>query len=378
MRHPVEFGVFLPVGQGGFIVSTTRPPTPATYAYNRQVVQLAEELGLGFVISQARWRGFGGPSGHNDVTLESMTTMAALAECTRRIQLFCTIHTMAFHPAVAAKMVATMDEISGGRIGVNLVAGSNPIDHGQMGIWRDLDHAQLYEVATEWLTVAKRLWTEPRVDFDGKHYHLVDCMSNPKPIQQPNPPILCAATSDGGMRFTIQYADASLVNGADRDDLKRNGRRAKELATDMGGSTRTVGLVMLVAGDSDADAQARVDHFNAGADVEAMVARAREYSQSAKEWSRDEALRRETLKNFPDGRTPAAITRNAVVGSVETLVEQITDVIEGGDFDWLGFYFPDYIADLEVFGRHVLPRLVASGVGLAHSARPSLRLPVVA
>ena len=372
MTRPVEFGVFLPVGQGGFIVSTTRPPTPATYVYNRQVVQLAEELGLGFVISQARWRGFGGPSGHNDVTLESITTTAALAECTRRIQLFCTIHTMAFHPAVAAKMVATIDEISGGRVGVNLVAGSNPIDHGQMGIWRDLDHAQLYEVATEWITVAKRLWTEPRVDFVGKHYQLVDCMSNPKPVQQPNPPILCAATSDTGMRFTMQHADASLVNGMDRADLARNGRRAKELAAEMGGSTRSVGLVMFVPGETDAEAQARVDYFNAGADVEAMAARTWEYSQSAKEWSRDEALRRETLKNFPDGRTPAAITRNAVVGSIDTLVKQISELIEDGDFDWLGFYFPDYVADLEVFGRQVLPRLVASGVGLSHTARPSL------
>src|SRR5262249_60775173 len=129
MRRPVEFGVFMPVGQGGFIVSTTRPLTPATYAYNRRVTMLAEELGLGFVISQARWRGFGGASGHNDVTLESITTTGALAECTTRIKLFCTIHTMAFHPAVAAKMIATIDEISNGRAGINLVAGSNPIAH---------------------------------------------------------------------------------------------------------------------------------------------------------------------------------------------------------------------------------------------------------
>src|SRR5215813_6129812 len=192
--RPVEFGVFLPVGQGGFIVSTTRPHTPATYAYNRQVVQLAEGLGLGFVISQARWRGFGGPSGHNDVTLESIATTAGLAEATKRIKVFCTIHTMAFHPAVAAKMIATIDEISGGRAGVNLVAGSNPIDHGQMGLYRGLEHGELYGVAYEWLTVASRLWTEDRVNFTGKHYQLVDCMSNPKPIQRPRPPILCAAT----------------------------------------------------------------------------------------------------------------------------------------------------------------------------------------
>jgi pyrimidine oxygenase len=369
---PVEFGVFLPVGQGGFIVSTTRPPTPATYEYNRAVVRLAEEMGLGFVISQARWRGFGGPSGHNDVTLESITTTAGLAEATERIKLFCTIHTMAFHPAVAAKMIATLDEISHGRVGINLVAGSNPIDHGQMGIWRDIDHAELYAVADEWLTVAQRLWTEERVDFDGQHYQLVDCMSNPKPVQKPRPPILCAATSDTGLRFTIQRADASLVNGIDVADLTRNGQRSKRLGETLGRAARTVGLVMLVPGETDDDAHARVRHFNAGADVEALAARAHEFSQGAKEWSRDETLRRETRKNFPDGRTPAAITRNAVIGSVDSLVEQISTIVAEGEFDWLGFYFPDYLADLELFGREVLPRLVRNGVGLQHSPRPSL------
>jgi pyrimidine oxygenase len=366
--RPVEFGVFMPVGQGGYVVSTNRPPTPATYTYNRKLMLLAEELGLGFVISQAAWRGFGGPSGHNDATLESLTTMSGLADCTSRIRLFATIHTMAFHPAVAAKMVATMDQISNGRIGINLVAGSNPIDHGQMGIWRDLSHAELYEVAEEWLTVATRLWTEQRVDFSGNHYQLIDCQSNPKPLQQPRPPVLCAATSDTGLRFTIGHADASLVNGADVDDLERNGRRARALAAEMGSTTRTVGLVMFVPGATDAEAQARIDYYNAGADAEALQARALMYSQGAKEWSHNETLRRETRRNFPDGRTPAAITRNAVVGCAESLVDQIQKVVQGGEFDWLGFYFPDYIEDMRIFGLDVLPRLVERGVGVSHSS----------
>jgi pyrimidine oxygenase len=241
-----------------------------------------------------------------------------------------------------------------------------------MGIWRDLDHAELYAVADEWLTVAHRLWTEERVDFAGRHYRLIDCMSNPKPLQKPRPPILCAATSDTGLRFTIERADASLVNGIDLADLQRNGQRSKRLGEQLGRPARTVGLVMFVPGATDEEAHARVRHFNAGADVEALSTRALEFSQGAKEWSRDETLRRETLKNFPDGRTPAAITRNAVVGSADTVVEQITELIAGGEFDWLGFYFPDYIADLEFFGREVMPRLVRAGVGLQHSPRPVL------
>ena len=359
----MEFGVFLPVNEGGFIMSTTRPPTPATYEYNRRITLLAEELGLGFVIALAAWRGFGGKTGHSDVTLEAMSTMAGFAEATSRIRLFGTMHTMAFHPAVAAKILATIDQISDGRIGINLVAGSNPVDHGQMGIWPDVPHDELYEIAAEWITVAKRLWTEDRVDFEGQYYRLVDCLSNPKPVQRPHPPIICAATSDRGLTFTMRHCTASLVNGTDLDDLKRNGRRAKELAAETDDTTKTVGLVMFVPGESDAAAQARVDLYDEGADVEALAARAWQYSQSAKEFSRDENLRRQLRHmHSDDGRKPIAVTKSAVVGSVETVTDMLVDVVEGGQFDWLGLYLPDYIADLEIFGREVLPRLVDKGI----------------
>jgi alkanesulfonate monooxygenase SsuD/methylene tetrahydromethanopterin reductase-like flavin-dependent oxidoreductase (luciferase family) len=61
-----------------------------------------------------------------------------------------------------------------------------------------------------------------------------------------------------------------------------------------------------------------------------------------------------------------------VTGAPETLARKIEELIEAGDFDWLGFYFPDYIADLEVFGREVLPLLVERGIGLRNTAHPTL------
>jgi pyrimidine oxygenase len=359
----VPFGVFLPVGNGGFIMSATSPETPGTYDYNREVTRVAEDLGLGFVVSMARWRGWGGSTGQWNRTIESITTTAGLAEATDHIRLFTTIHTNAFHPAVAAKMVATMDEISGGRVGVNLVAGSNPLDHGQMGIYPDVPHAELYEIATEWITVAKRLWGEERVDFDGRYYHLTDCVSNPKPIQGPELPVLCAATSDTGMRFTTLHATATLMNGTDLADLVASGVRAKRLAADLEGSTQTVGLLMVVPGATDAEAQARVDLYNEGADIEALYNRAWEFSQSAKEWGRDEAKARESRRMFAaDNKTPVAITQNAAVGTPQTIARNMAEVIHEGDFDWIAMYFPDYIADLATFGKEVMPLLPEYGI----------------
>jgi pyrimidine oxygenase len=381
MKKDVEFGVFLPVSDGGFIFSSTAPDQPATYAYQKRVAQLAEELGLGFVIALARWRGFGGArtSPSRDDALESVSTIAGLAEATSRIRILCTMHTMAYHPAVAAKIIATIDQISGGRVGMNIVAGSNPVDHGQMGIWKEnIDHNQLYDVATEWITVAKRLWTEDRVDYEGKYYKLVDCMSDPKPVQKPHPTIICAAVSDTGYEFTMRHADASLVNGTDVEDLVRNGVRNKEKARELGTGTRTVGLVMCIPGKTDAEAEARVRLYDEGADVEALATRAWQYGKSAREWSQDEQVRRQQQTAFPDGRTPAAVTRSRITGTPATLATKIAELVDAGDFDWLGFYFPDYIADLEVFGREVLPLLVERGIGLRGTPRPTLPARVMA
>jgi pyrimidine oxygenase len=367
----LDFGVFLPVGSGGFIPSSTSPAVPGDYRYNRRVTLLAEELGLGFVVSMARWRGFGGPTEYNKNTLESITATAGLAECTKGIQLFMTIHTVAIHPAVAAKMVATIDQISGGRAGVNIVAGSNPIDHGQFGIWPDVSHDELYEIAAEWATVAKALWAEDRVNHEGKRYRLTDCVSYPKPLQHPHPTLLCAATSDAGMAFTARHADASLVNGPNLEQLVQIGQHAKEVAEGIGETTKTVGLVMIVPGESDAAAKERIEFYNAGADVDAITTRIFEFSQSAKEFSKDEHKLREMRRSFTADGTPLAVTSSALVGTPATIADGLAQIIDEGDFDAIGIYLPDYVEDLKTFGYEVLPRLARLGYERAASLAAS-------
>ena len=138
------------------------------------------------------------------------------------------------------------------------------------------------------------------------------------------------------MQFTMQHCTASLVNGTDMGDLKARGRRSKELSADLGEVSRVVGLFMLVPAETDAAAQARVDLYNAGADEQALTARAFQYSQSAKAFSKSENLRRQMRHmRSEDGSKPIAVSKASVVGSVETCVDKIVDVVEGGQFDWI-------------------------------------------
>ena len=350
----VQFGVFIPVGNGGWIMSTTSPQLESTYAYNKEVTQLAEQLGFDFALSMAKWRGFGGPSRHWDYTLESFTAMAALAECTDRIKLWATLHTMVWHPAVIAKMFATFDQVSSGRAGINLVAGSNPTDQGQMGLWRDLDHSQRYELAEEWITVAKRLWTEDRVTHSGTFFNLEDCMSYPKPTKIP--PILCAGTSDTGFRFTITNCDYCFMGATGAGEMIRVGQRAKALGRELGKQAKTMGLFMVVPGRTDLEAHERVDHYNEGVDLEALANRTLEYSA-------DVNTGNNTAKRMVDaGERRLAVSPSAIVGTPDTIADQLAQIVHDGDLDGVVVIMPDFINDLGVIGEQVLPRLADRGV----------------
>src|SRR5438067_806290 len=166
----LELGVFLPIGNNGFLMSTTAPQYAPSFEMNKEISVLAENLGFDYVFSMSKWRGFGGPTRFWDVTLESLTLMTGLAAVTSRIGLIATVQPLLFPPAVAAKMSATVDDLSNGRLGLNIVAGSFLDEYEQMGLLPPNYAANRYRYAKEWLHVVKRLWTEDSVTFDGEWF----------------------------------------------------------------------------------------------------------------------------------------------------------------------------------------------------------------
>jgi pyrimidine oxygenase len=288
--------------------------------------------------------------------------MSGLAEATSKIGIWGTVHTMIFHPAVVAKMAAVIDQISNGRFGINLVAGSNPSDQGQMGLWRDLDHDGRYALAEEWITVAKRLWTEDRVDHKGAFYTLEDCMSNPKPSVIP--PIICAGGSDRGFRFTIQNCTGSFLLGSNADDFIKTGLRAKELAAEANRPAfKTYGLFTIVPGETDKIAQERVDYYNSGVDLVALENQSREYRG-------DKSLKQNTMANrfIQQGEEAQSLSTAAVIGAPGTIARKLAYIIHGAKLSGMTVIVPDFIDDLTTIGTEVVAALAEEGV-ITNAAR---------
>ena len=108
-RHHMQLGVFIPIGNNGWLISTTSPQYKPSFDLNRTIVEKAERFGFDFALSMIKLHGFGGPSRFWDYNLESFTLMAGLAAVTSRIQLFATCAVLTMPPPIAARMAVTID-----------------------------------------------------------------------------------------------------------------------------------------------------------------------------------------------------------------------------------------------------------------------------
>lgn len=360
-----DFGVFMPIANGGWIISSTTPKLDGSYAYNRQVAELAETLGLDFIMAMSKLRGFGGETEHWRYSMESQMLMASLASVTSRVKVWATVHTLLQNPAVTAKMFTTLDHISGGRAGLNVVTGSFKDEFEQMGAWRhDLGHDERYDFAEEWVHIIKKLWSEPTVTHDGKYFQMKDCQNDPKPLGGGRPFLVCAGTSPRGMRFTIQEMDAIFLGGATTEELAANSLKAKSMAREYGRTIKTYTMINLVIGETDEAAAATAESYRAGFDEGALRGMMRAYGFLDSEVGKENAFVRKARSGF--------ISENAV-GSPETLAAYLIDLLEKCGLDGLMLIFPDYLTGMPLFAEKILPKIRARFPQGAPALSPALQ-----
>jgi F420-dependent oxidoreductase-like protein len=139
---------------------------------------------------------------------EAWTTLAALAEATTTIRIGTLVTSVGFrNPAVLAKMAATLDVISGGRLEFGIGAGYLEAEYRMYGIPFPTAAVRLAEM-DEAIRICKLLWTQERSDFAGTHFRLTDAVCAPKPVQQPGPPIWIGGSGEQKtLRAVAEHAD---------------------------------------------------------------------------------------------------------------------------------------------------------------------------
>lgn len=357
-KQPLMLGVFATNGTGSGGIHTVPSSYEVSWDHSLAIAKLADRIGFELFMPVSRWRGFGGESNFAGETYETLTYMAAIAAVTERLMTIVTIHLPMVAPVFAAKAVATIDHVSRGRGGINMVMGWYKEEMGMFGL---APHKQeeRYAYATEWLDIIRRLWSESEpFDYEGKFFDLKNLVSAPKPLQVA-PPLVSAATSADGIAFASRHADLTFARSDDRDRLRAHGIKLRETAAAAGNpDVGMVSLALVVCRETEAEARRHHQHLRDNADL--VAARRMAVSSGipvdAISADKQEAALRDIAMSAGS---------DALVGTPEQLAEKIAGFHDAGvDALFLGFH--DYLEELPFFAERVLPLLEQRGLRLPY------------
>lgn len=354
----MDIGVFLPIGNNGWLISENAPQYKPSFELNTAIALKAESYGFEFALSMIKLHGFGGKTEFWDYNLESFTLMAGLAAVTTKIKLFASTAILTLPPALVARMSTTIDSISGGRFGVNIVTGWQKMEYEQMGLWPgDAYFGYRYDYASEYVHVMKDLWANGTSSFKGQHFQMEDCMMKPAPSTEIK--IVAAGQSPRGMEFAATYADYNFVNGAGVNSPTAVAPICKQMVEAAAASGRDVGcyiLTMIIADETDALAEAKWKHYRDGADVGALSWMS---DQGSKDKTAGETATAKVI-NLPAGAVN--FNMGTLVGSYAKVAAMLDELAAVEGVKGAMLTFDDFLTGLDQFGQKIQP-LMASRAG---------------
>ncbi|UMY20233.1 pyrimidine utilization protein A [Methylobacterium organophilum] len=347
----MNVGVFIPIGNNGWLISENAPQYMPTFELNKQVTLKAEGYGLDFALSMIKLRGFGGKTEFWDHNLDSFTLMAGLAAVTSRIKLYATAPTLCIPPAITARMAATIDSISNGRFGVNLITGWQKPEYSQMGVWPgDEFFAKRYDYLSEYAQILRELWETGRSDLKGTYFQMDDCRLSPQP--QVPMKVICAGQSAAGMAFTAKYADYNFCFGKGVNTptaFAPTVARLEEAKAATGREVSSYVLFMLIADETDEAAQAKWEHYKAGADEEAIAWLGLQGAVDTKSGGDT------NIRQMADPTSAVNINMGTLVGSYASIARMLDEVAEVPGTGGVLLTFDDFLKGLDAFGTRIQP-----------------------
>jgi alkanesulfonate monooxygenase SsuD/methylene tetrahydromethanopterin reductase-like flavin-dependent oxidoreductase (luciferase family) len=356
--NSLKLGIFATNLRGGVTLADIEGNLDGTWEETLRLAGRADRLGIDAVVPIARWRGYGGDANLGDRSFETFTWAAGLLAHTERIMVFSTFHVPLGHPLFAAKMGATVDHISGGRWGLNIVAGWNASELAMFGLTQR-EHDQRYEVAAEWTEALKQLWTvSGESDYRGEFVSVEAGFSEPKPVQDPYPVIMNAGTSPAGRAFAARHSDLIFAGLTDLETAPRQVAEIKQLAREEHGrEIRVFGRGHVVCRDSEREARADWDLIHREqADRAGAIEVVRMNSANSQSTPFDEMKMEKTLEGMIAGFFALPL-----VGTPDQVVERMLE-LHGMGIDGIALSWPDYDEGLDQMEELILPRLAEAGV----------------
>jgi alkanesulfonate monooxygenase len=360
---------FLPTHGDGRYLASSVGARHVTLGYLKQIAQAADELGYYGVLL---------PTGKS--CEDSWVIASAMAPLTKYLRFLVAVRPGLSEPSMTARMAATLDRLSEGRLLVNVVAGGDPAELRGDGVY--LDHAERYEATAEYLTVWRALLRGETVDFVGKHVRCERGKILFPSVQRPHPPLYFGGSSDAGQEVAAEHVDVYLTWGEPPGDVADKIAAARSKAARRG-RTLSFGIRLhVIVRETAAEAWKAADALISHVDDEAIALAQKAFSGfdsvGQQRMSRLHAGRRDKLEISPNLWAGIGLVRGgagtALVGDPHQVAARMKEYMALGIDRFILSGYP-HLEECYRFAELVFPLLplkatTGNDVGPARHAGP--------
>ncbi|TPV28384.1 FMNH2-dependent alkanesulfonate monooxygenase [Pantoea anthophila] len=342
---------FLPTHGDGRYLGTTEGGRAVDLPYLQQVALAADNLGYYGVLI---------PTGKS--CEDSWLVASALAPITKKLRYLVAVRPGLQPPSLAARMAATLDRLSGGRLLINVVTGGDPVENKGDGIF--LSHAERYQVTREFLDVYSRLLKGDKVDFEGEHIRVEGAEILFPPVQENGPPLYFGGSSEAAIDVAASQIDTYLTWGEPVEQVAEKLAVVRQRAQEQG-RTLSYGIRLhVIVRETEEEAWAAADRLISHLDDETIAAAQKIFARmDSAGQARMSALHqgsRESLRIGPNLWAGVGLVRGgagtALVGNPQQVADRIREYQTLGIENFIFSGYP-HLEEAHRFADLVMPLL---------------------
>lgn len=349
-KKKFNLGLFAFNASNGVTITKSQKRWQPNWKKIRNICAIAEKNKFDFLLPVARWNDWGGETRPHKDTFETFSLMSAIAGITKKIYVFSTVHTSFVNPVFAARATTTIDNISNGRFGVNVVCGWNKSEYKMFNVNSKYSSADRYRYGKEWLTIFKKLINKKsdKVSFKGNLLKVENAQCFPKILDEKKFLTISAAFSEKGREFATKNCDILLTMFSNLDTLKRNNNNMIKQAKKFNNKIKIFSPIHIVCRNNRNEALDFYEEYsNKNQDKSAV-----NNFISNLEWSKKKMLAaylkqiKQTVSGSLGGYT--------IVGNPQDVIEKL-NIIKKSKISGAALTFFDYEKDLSFFVKKILP-----------------------
>ncbi|MEH1987937.1 FMNH2-dependent alkanesulfonate monooxygenase [Nostoc sp.] len=315
---------YLPTQGDERYLGTTIGRRPATYPYMQQIAQAVDKLGYGGMLIG---------TGQKQDTWIVATSLISVTE---RLRFLVAFRPAIMSPSLAVRMAATFDQISNGRIILNVVTGGDTKELAKDGIF--LAHDQRYELTDEFLTIWRSLMQGEEVTYNGRHLKVQGAKLQFPPVQKPYPTLYFGGSSDAALQVAAKHIDVYLTWGEPPDRVAEKIAKVRQLAAEQGRTVRFGIRMHVIVRETTQQAWDAANELIQYVDDETIAAAHQRFTQSESEGQRRMAQlhkgNRKNLEISPNLWAGVGLVRGgagtALVGDPDTVAARMLEYADLG------------------------------------------------